>query len=70
MINMTFIMWSALFFLLVFGCVIHLEQVQTQGIVTTQKLERLIAAAPNIGFNFSPNSGYQIPAANGIPITL
>ena len=26
------------------------------GVVTTQKLERLIAAAPNIGFSFQPNS--------------
>ena len=28
------------------------------------------AAAPNIGFNFHPKIGYQIPAASGIPITL
>ena len=32
MINMTFIMWPALFFLLIFGRVIHLKQIQAQGI--------------------------------------
>ncbi len=39
-------------------------------LVTTQKLDKLIAAAPNIGFNFHPNIGYHTPAASGIPITL
>ena len=38
--------------------------------VTTQKLERLIAAAPNIGFSFQPNSGIHTPAASGIPMIL
>lgn len=39
-------------------------------LVTTQKLERLIAAAPNIGFNVHPKIGIHTPAASGIPITL
>ena len=39
-------------------------------LVTTQKLDKLMAAAPNIGFNFHPKTGIQIPAARGIPITL
>ena len=39
-------------------------------LVTTQKLDKLMAAAPNIGFNFHPKTGYHTPAANGIPITL
>ena len=30
----------------------------------------IIAAAPNIGFNFHQNNGYQIPAASGIPMTF
>ena len=38
--------------------------------VTTQKLDKLIAAAPNIGFNLIWKSGYHSPAASGIPITL
>lgn len=37
---------------------------------TTQKLDKLMAAAPNIGFNFHLNSGYHTPAASGIPIIL
>ena len=37
---------------------------------TTQKLDKLIAAAPNIGLNSQPNIGIHTPAANGIPITL
>ena len=32
MISMTFIMWSALFFLLIFRRVVHLKQIQAQGI--------------------------------------
>ena len=36
---------------------------------TTQKLLKLIAAAPNIGFNVSPN-GIRSPAASGIPMVL
>ena len=37
---------------------------------TTQKLDKLMAAAPNIGFSFQPNTGIQSPMASGIPITL
>ena len=32
--------------------------------------DKLIAAAPNIGFSFQPNTGIQSPMASGIPITL
>ena len=38
--------------------------------MTTQKLDRLIAAAPNIGFNFQPSRLMNTPAASGMPITL
>ena len=41
-----------------------------KALVTTQKLERLMAAAPNMGFNFQPKTGYHNPAARGIPTTL
>ena len=36
---------------------------------TTQKLERLMAAAPNMGFSVSPK-GMKSPAASGMPMTL
>ena len=32
--------------------------------------QNIDAAAPNIGFNFQPKTGIQIPAASGIPIAL
>ena len=38
--------------------------------VTTKKLERLIAAAPNMGFSFQPRRAVNAPAASGIPMTL
>ena len=38
--------------------------------VTTQKLERLIAAAPNIGLSCKPKNGINTPAASGMPIIL
>ena len=38
--------------------------------VTTQKLDRLIAAAPNIGLSVQPKIGIQTPAASGIPMML
>ena len=47
-----------------------LNRFSLNAFVTTQKLDRLIAAAPNIGFNFQPKIGIQIPAASGIPIAL
>ena len=47
-----------------------LNRFSLNAFVTTQKLDRLIAAAPNIGFNFQPKTGIQIPAASGIPIAL
>ena len=69
---------SSCFFLLSFLCFIFLsllasyilKRFSLSAFVTTQKLDKLMAAAPNIGFSFSPNNGYQIPAANGIPMTL
>ncbi len=36
---------------------------------TTQKLERLMAAAPSMGFSVSP-SGINTPAAMGMPTVL
>ena len=39
-------------------------------LVTTQKLDKLIAAAPNIGLSVHPNTGIHAPAASGIPIQL
>ena len=38
--------------------------------ITTQKLERLIAAAPNMGVMPTPNTGIHTPAASGMPTTL
>ena len=38
--------------------------------VTTQKLDRLMANAPNIGLSVQPNIGIHTPAASGIPIIL
>ena len=37
---------------------------------TTLTELKLIAAAPNIGFSFQPNSGMNTPAASGIPMLL
>jgi hypothetical protein len=37
---------------------------------TTQKLDRLIAIAPNIGSSSHPKRGINTPAASGIPIML
>ena len=47
-----------------------LNQLRRSALLTTQKLERLMAAAPNIGFNCHPNSGIHTPAASGIPMAL
>ena len=47
-----------------------LKSFNRRALHTTQTLLKLIAAAPNIGFNFHPNSGYHTPAASGIPIIL
>ena len=38
--------------------------------ITTQKLERLMAAAPNMGVMPTPNTGIHTPAASGMPTTL
>ena len=40
-----------------------------RALLTTQKLDRLMAAAPNIGLRVSP-SGMKTPAASGMPMTL
>ena len=40
-----------------------------KALVTTQKLERLIAAAPNIGFISQPVRCIHTPAASGIPLS-
>lgn len=55
-------------FLFAFPCTEN--RFSRNALVTTQKLDKLMAAAPNIGFNFHPNIGYHTPAASGIPITL
>ena len=39
-------------------------------LLTTQTLLKLMAAAPNIGFNFNPQIGYKSPAASGMPMLL
>ena len=36
--------------------------------MTTQKLDRLMAAAPNMGFICQPKTGINRPAASGMPI--
>ena len=38
--------------------------------VTTQKLERLMAAAPNMGFSCQPSRLMNTPAASGMPMML
>ena len=55
-------------FAVVFGAV-QVKQVQPQGIVTTQKLERLMAEPPNMGFRVRPK-GMNTPAASGMPMML
>ena len=60
------------------GCLIFLSRLgeyslkrfNRRALVTTQKLDRLMAAAPNIGFKVQPKMGIHTPAAKGIPITL
>src|SRR5699024_4326602 len=47
-----------------------LKRFRRRAFVTTQKLDRLIAAAPNMGFSVQPKTGIHTPAARGIPITL
>ena len=37
---------------------------------TTETLERLMAAAANMGLNVQPVRGIQAPAARGIPAAL
>ena len=37
---------------------------------TTQKLDKLMAAAPNMGFSFHPRTGIKSPMARGMPTTL
>ena len=63
---------SKLIFLFFLSCFVLwiLTRLSRNAFVTTQKLERLIAAAPNIGLSVQPVSGIQQPAASGIPITL
>ena len=46
------------------------RKLSLNALVTTQTLERLIAAAPNIGFISQPSRETHAPAASGIPITL
>ena len=44
-------------------CIRDRHRFSRRALVTTQKLDRLIAAAPNIGLSFHPNKGYHKPAA-------
>ena len=47
-----------------------LNQFSRRALLTTQKLERLMAAAPNMGLRVQPKMGIHTPAASGMPITL
>ena len=47
-----------------------LKRLSRNALLTTQKLDKLIAAAQNMGFNVQPNSDTNAPAANGIPKAL
>ena len=47
-----------------------MKKFKRSAFVTTQKLERLIAAAPNMGLRAIPNAGISAPAAIGIPMQL
>ena len=47
-----------------------LKRFNLRAFATTQKLERDIAAAANMGLSCSPKSGIKTPAAIGIPIVL
>ena len=47
-----------------------LKKLSLSALVTTQKLERLIAAAPNMGLSAILNTGISAPAAIGIPMQL
>ena len=53
-----------------YQCRLNLIRFNLSAFITTQKLERLIAAAPNIGLSSHPKIGIHTPAASGIPITL
>ena len=53
-----------------FLALFSLTKFNLSAFVTTKKLERLIAAAANIGFNCHPRNFINTPAAKGIPITL
>ena len=46
-----------------------LQKFSRRALDTTQKLDRLMAAAPNMGFRVSPR-GTNTPAARGMPMTL
>ena len=54
------------------SCLVFLisNRFSVSAFVTTQKLDRLIAAAPNIGLSCHPRRCIHTPAASGIPITL
>ena len=54
---------SLFFFVLLYFA---LNELSLNALVTTQKEDRLIAAAPNIGLRVRPNK----PAARGMPTTL
>ena len=47
----------------------RLNRFSRRALETTQKLERLMAAAPNMGFSVSPK-GMKSPAARGMPMVL
>ena len=51
-------------------CFLMLNRLSLSAFATTHTLDRLMAAAPNIGFISQPNSGIQAPAASGMPMTL
>ena len=56
-------------FLSLFGSLMS-KRFNLNAFETTQKLERLIAAAPNTGERVSPKNGINAPAASGIPTAL
>ena len=67
-----FVIWVSSLIFDLFSVFISLSftKLSLSAFVTTQKLDRLIAAAPNIGFIPQPRTDMNTPAASGMPMML
>ena len=69
LVAVVFFSFACLIFLSRFALCIS-NKFNRNALETTQKLLKLIAAAPNMGLSSQPNIGIHTPAASGMPITL